>query len=206
MLTYFEFNDLAVFEKPIVMYLAGYSADRLPIDFVTDSKLTKTQTLQLCIYYFLNPDSNNFVFNIPIKSLAELISCSSRTIKVNNKSLLENRFISYTENKNNTISLKLHIKEALIDQESLLLRKNLLLRILELENINSIRITFRFIIRLHENNKLYNKGKIFYSYNDIQRFLPSNINHPKIINQLVLNTSNIFDVEISNNGIIISYK
>jgi hypothetical protein len=199
-------SDLAGFEKPIVMYLAGYPADSLPIQFATDSKLSKTQTLQLCVYYFLNPDSNHFILNVPIKSLAKILSCSIKTVRNNNSSFSDNLFISFTENKNQTLSLKLHIKEILIDEESLLLRKNLLLKILKLENINSIRIAFRFILRLYEKNKLHNSGKIYYSYNDILNFLPSNINHPRIINQLVGELLEIFDIKNSANGYFVSYK
>lgn len=200
----FDLNDLAVFEKPLIMYLAGYPSDCLPQKFATVCSLSKSQTLQLCLYYFSRPDSNNFLLNIPIKFLAKFIGFSLKTIKNNNKLLSDIEFISFTTYGNNYLSLKLHIKDQLEDYESILLRKNLLLRILEIESINSIRIIFRFILRLNESNNLYNGKVIFYSYNDIQRFLP--INHKKIINNLVLETKSIFNIEFVTNGFYISYK
>lgn len=195
-------SDLAVFEKPMVMYLEGYPADRLPIACSTDATLSMTQTFQLCVYYFLNPDSKHFILNVPIRPLAELIGCSLRTVKNNNRFFSDKLFISFTENKNHTVSLKLHIKEELVDEDVIILQKKLILQILEMDNVNSIRIAFRFILRLHDHNS----GKIYYSYNDIVRFLPSNINHPKMIKQMVLALLDIFDIESSANGFFVSYK
>lgn len=206
MQTELTLTDLAIFEKPTIMYLAGHPSEYLSIGFGKDIKLSKTQTIQLCMYYFLNPDSNNFILNIPIKSLAKSINCSIETVRKNNRFFSDKLFISFTENKNHTLSVKLHIKDDFNSENCLSLHKNLLFKINKLSNVNSVRITFFFILRLYENNKLYNKGTIFYSNNDIKRFLPSNINRPKIINQLVMELLDIFDIDNTAQGFLISYK
>lgn len=212
MKTRINFSNQAKFEKPLLMFLAGYSTNHLHEKIDKDFSLSKYQMLQLFTYYFLNPDSNNFVHNIPIEPLSKLIGCSIRSIKNSNIELSNKELISYTTYEHKYLTFKLHTKDNsffdhnIVESEYILIRKGVLLHILEANNINSIRIIFRFILRLNEVDMINDKGSCYYSYNDLKRFLPSNINHKKIIDDLVLESISIFNIDFVENGVIVSFK
>jgi hypothetical protein len=179
---------------------------------VEDNRLSKFQTLQLLSYHLLNVDSQGFVPFVSVKSLAEKLNCTVRTLKNNNKRMVELGMISVTYHGANffSVQIKDYDKYHLTKQEGgtgyVQMTKGFLEALFSMDNVNSIRLAIRALLKFDDEVEVRKQDVCRYSYNDIKRFMPSNINHKKIIDELLMKTQSVFDIVTTDGYIEISLK
>lgn len=175
-----------------------------------DSRVSKYQLLQLMSYHFLGTDSNGFVSYVSTKELAEELSCTVRTIRNNNKRLEELGFISFHNYGKDLFSVKIngyenyHLKKEEGGTGYIQMTQSFLEALFSMDNVNVMRLAIRSLLKF--DNEAGDEERCEYSYNDIKRFMPSNINHKKIIDELMAKTTHIFHIETANSGIFLSLK
>ncbi|PLS19722.1 hypothetical protein CVD28_04735 [Bacillus sp. M6-12] len=179
---------------------------------VEDNRLSKYQLLQLVSYHFLGVDSRGVVPFVSAKQLAEKFDCTVKTIKNNNKRFVELGLISITHYSSDLFSVDIqgyedyHLTKMEGGTGYVQMSKNFLEALVTLDNVNSMRLAIRALLQYDNEVELKQKEQCYYSYNDIKRFMPSNINHKKIIDELLLKTKHIFDFEATDKGLFISLK
>ena len=175
-----------------------------------DSRVSKYQLLQLLTYHFLGTDSNGFVSFVSTKELAEELSCTVRTIRNNNKRLEALGFISFHNYGKDLFSVKIngyetyHLKKEEGGTGYIQMTQSFLTALYSMENVNVMRLAIRSLLKF--DNESGSVERCEYSYNDIKRFMPTNINHKKIIDELMAKTTHIFDIETGDESVSISLK
>lgn len=182
------------------------------VNRIEDSRLSKYQLLQLLTYHFLGTDSKGFVSFVSTKELAGKLKCNVRTIKNNNKRLEELGFISYHNYGADLFSVKIdgyesyHLKREEGGTGYVQMSKNFIKALYDMDNVNVMRLAIRALLKFDTEVEVRKEVQCEYSYNDIKRFMPSNINHKKIIDELMAKTTHIFDIVTTSTSIFISLK
>lgn len=178
---------------------------------VEHERLSKYQLLQLLTYHFF-VDSNGFASFVSVKALSEHLGCTKRTIKNNNKTLQRLGLISFSEYGADLFSMEIKgYKENHLTKEQggtgyVQMSKTFLESIISMDNVNVMRLSIRALLKYDTEVEVAKKDSCIYSYNDIKRFMPSNINHKKIIDELMEKTAEIFVILTTDTHISIQLK
>lgn len=178
---------------------------------VEHERLSKYQLLQLVTYHFF-VDSRGFASLISTKELAEHLGCTVRTIKNNNKELQRLGLIAFSEYGADlfSVEIKEYEKNHLTKEQGgtgyVQMTKSFMEAIVSMDNVNVMRLAIRALLKYDNEVEMEKKDVCLYSYNDIKRFMPSNINHKKIIDELMQKTASIFTIIASDNYISIQLK
>lgn len=177
-----------------------------------DSRLSKYQLLQLLMYHFLGTDSKGFVSFVSKNQLANQLNCSVRTIKNNNKRLEELGLIVCHNYGTDLFNLKIngyekyHLKKEEGGTGYVQMSQSFVKALIGMDNVNVMRLAIRALLKFDDEVEVRKEAQCEYSYNDIKRFMPTNINHKKIIDELMAKTTHIFDIETTNATVFISLK
>lgn len=178
---------------------------------VEHDRLSKYQLLQLITYHFF-VDSRGFSSFISTKELAEHLGCTVRTVKNNNKQLQALGLISFSEYGADLFSIEIkdYTKNHLTKEQGgtgyVQMTKSFMEAIVSMDNVNVMRLAIRALLKYDNEVEVEKNEVCLYSYNDIKRFMPSNINHKKIIDELMQKTSSIFTILASDQYISIQLK
>lgn len=178
---------------------------------VEHQRLSKYQLLQLITYHFF-VDSRGFASLISVKELAEHLGCTVRTIKNNNKELQKLGLISFSEYGADLFSVEIkdydknHLKKEQGGTGYVQMTQSFMDALVSMDNVNAMRLAIRALLKYDNEVEVEKKDVCLYSYNDIKRFMPSNINHKKIIDELMLKTASIFTIIASDKYISIQLK
>lgn len=200
-------------ETPKVVYMNERHRYHIrTVNGFEDSRVSKFQLLQLLTYHFLGTDSNGFVPFVSTKELAEELACTVRTIRNNNKRLEALGFISFHNYGKDLFSVKIngyetyHLKKEEGGTGYVQMTQSFLTALYSMENVNVMRLAIRSLLKFDNEAVSNSDERCEYSYNDIKRFMPTNINHKKIIDELMAKTTHIFDIETGDDRIFISLK
>lgn len=165
----------------------------------------------LLLLHFFHPDRFGIIKNIDIHNIAKILSCTERTIFNNLTILQEYNYISYCKIDTYTINLCLndYDKYYLPAQKGgrgfIVMSKELLVQLIEVNNLISLRIHLRELIELDNLNAKGPFTAISKSISDIKKLLPDYCK-PCIIKGSIKNTNNIFDITISESSIRFEIK
>lgn len=176
-------------------------------------RLSRLQLCQLLLYYALGPDEKGIVRNISEKEVASILGCTTRTIRNNNKRLIELNYLLLSwvsKNKYNVLLLD-YESQHLTAQEGgrgyITMSNNLFMQLIKIKNVNSLRLEIRNLVKFDDQNvKRIKTRKASYTYKNIRAFLPSYINYQIIKNKIIKEASNIFHITKTNEGIIFTLK
>lgn len=179
---------------------------------VKEQILSKTRLLQFLLYHATS-DSNGLVKAISFDEISKKLNISLRSVKDNNKFFIDTGLICSTRLNTDQISLFIiGYKNYFKSKEDygrgyLEISSEILKELFVEKNINVIRLTLRELLK---HNKLSADDEIVeftYTYKEIKRFLPSYINCPKKIIDLIKNgTTNIFNTKFNKDGISLKIK
>lgn len=182
------------------------------VDKIEDSRLSKYQLLQLITYHFLGVDSRGVVPFVSTKQLAKRLGCSKRTIKNNNQRLAKLELIAVSFYGKDLFSVdilgyeKYHLPKMEGGTGYVQMTKGFLEAIGEMDNVNSMRLAIRALLKFDDEVEVRRQEECMYTYNDMKRFMPSNINHKKIIDELMAKTAGIFDIQAYDAFVMIKLK
>lgn len=176
-----------------------------------DKRLSKYQLLQLITYHYF-VDSRGFGSLLSSKELAEYLGCTLRTFKNNNKRLQELGLVYYSECGSDLFSIKIvgyennHLTAEQGGKGYVQMSKSFMEALVSMDNVNVMRLAIRSLLKFDSDVSVKQQDVCHYSYNDISLSMPSNINHKKIIDELMAKTSHIFTIFKSDHFISIHLK
>lgn len=165
----------------------------------------------LLLLHFNTPDSFGILRNIDIRNLANFIGCSYRTIFNNLNTLQEYKYISFCKLDTYTINLCLcdydtyYLPAQKGGRGFIVMSKELLQQLINLDNLVSLRIHLRELIELDTVNTKDSITTISKKITDIKRLLPEYCK-PCIIKNSIKNSSSIFNITIQENDISFEIK
>lgn len=177
----------------------------------TRERLSKMQLKQILLYHFLGVDKNGVVKNISTKDIAEYLKCDIKTVKNNNRRFVELNYILYSESSSDKFTIWLtdyknyHLAQREGGSGYVNMSKQLLSNLIEVDNVNSLRLELRNLIEFDNQNiqsDEVKEGK--YTYRDVKRFLPKYLHYKGAIEEVINNGSNSFEIVMENN--FISFK
>ncbi len=178
---------------------------------VEHERLSKYQLLQMITYHYF-VDSRGFAALISTKELAEHLGCTVRTIKNNNKRLQRLGLISFSEYGADLFSVEIkdYEKNHLTKEQGgtgyVQMTQSFMKALVSMDNVNVMRLAIRALLKYDNEVHVEQKDVCIYSYNDIKRFMPSNINHKKIIDELMQKASDIFTVIAGDTHVSVQLK
>lgn len=167
-----------------------------------NKKLSKLQIKQILLYHFLGVDNNGIVKNISINSIAQTLNCSTKSIKNNNKRLIELNYMCMALIDSDRFNILLmdykhyHLPSYQGGTGYITMSKELMEEIINDSSVNSLRLKIRTLIAF-DNKNIYSDTveKAYYSYNDLKRFLPYYLRSKNIINNLLDNKIFLYNIE-----------
>lgn len=200
-------------KKPLITYTNEKHKYKITTnDQLEEKRLSKYQLLQFLLYHFMNVDSNGLVTYISIKEIAKIIGCDTRTIKNNNLALIDLGLIAYTKVTKDLFSIailgykKYHLTRKEGGTGYIQMPKEFLEELLQIKNVNSIRLAIRQLIKFDDESVKETDDKCFYTYEDIKRFMPSNVSYKSIIKETLSGTAKLFNVELYDSHVIFNLK
>lgn len=176
-------------------------------------RLSKIQVKQMILYHFLGVDKNGIVKNIDEKSVANYLGCDIKTVRNNNERLIELNYIIFSRIDRFTINVILvdyksyHLPSSRGGRGYITMSKELLDELLIIDNVNTLRLEIRNLIKFDDMNiDNINITSSKYTYKQISRFLPSYINYISLIKDLLKDSSDLFHVDIQDDGIEFKLK
>jgi hypothetical protein len=201
-----DYCDKAKIKKAKTTYYNEANRYRIPIR----ERLSKSQIL---LYHFLDVDSNGVVKNISTKEIAEILDCDVKTVKNNNERFVELNYILFSQSSNDefTILLRDYKNYHLTAKEGgsgyITMSKDLFKNLLEIDNVNSLRLELRELIEFDNKNiNPENNTQGEYTYREIKRFLPEYLRYKGAIDKIIENGSNSFIMQKNQEGIIFELK
>lgn len=205
-----DFCSKAIEEKRTVTYLN--ETNYFKLDKYQSSRLSKTQIKQFLFYHFYCVDSNGLVKNISEKDVAEYIGCSINTVRNNNEKLVQLGLILFSNSGKGSFNViikeysKYHLTSKKGGTGYLYLTKESFNEIIDIQDVNAIRITLRLLIKEDSIPVDTDRSKIdsSLSYSDIYRFLPHYTNYRSFIRKRTDAIKNIFSLKEIKNKISFS--
>ncbi|SCP99142.1 hypothetical protein [Anaerobium acetethylicum] len=170
----------------------------------------KTHAIKLFLaYHMLEADDNGFVRNVSIKELATLLGCNVKTIKNNNRILMEYGYIHFSNVTADTINIYLPEFASYFEPAGsggrgfLVLSEDVFSAIVETRSLNPIRLSLR---QLMEFDILNNQGFTVQekTYKELKRTLPDYCK-PNVIRK-VASLLNMFEVTINASSLRLAIK
>lgn len=176
-------------------------------------RLSRLQLCQLLLYHALGPDEKGFVRNISEKEVASILGCTVKTIRNNNIRLVNLNYIllsKYTEDKFNILLLdykNYHLSSKEGGRGYITMSSDLFIKLIKINNVNSLRLEIRNLVKFDDQNvKRIKVRKASYTYKKIRSFLPDYMNYQIIKNKVIKETSGVFDITKTNEGIVFALK
>lgn len=174
----------------------------------SSSRLSKMQIKQLMLYHFMDVDSNGFIKYISINNISKILNCNAKTVLNNNMKFVSLGLIALSKIDNKLFNLKLigydryHLNKYDGGTGYVVMSKELLMSLMELKNVNSLRLEIRKLIKV-DNDSLNNGNKdaSSYTYKEIKRFLPGYIDCAKIKNEIASKHASAFDTIIDEDHV-----
>lgn len=176
------------------------------------NSFSKYQILLLLTYHFLGPDNRGIISYVSENELSKRLGCSLRTIRNNNQRLVSLGCISISRIIGDLINVqiigydKYHLSAKKGGNGYVQMTKEFFEELIQLKNVNAIRIALRSLL-LHEKQVIVkNKEKAFCKYDDLRQKLPSHVNHKKIIDELFQKSAHMFQIESSSAYLFIKLR
>lgn len=173
----------------------------------------KSCSLKLLLtYHFLQPDAYGIIKDVSIKGLAELVGCTTATIKANNKALEEYGYCSICESGlyDNHINVFLpeykdyHKTAAEGGRGYITMSASMMEKILDMKGLNTLRLNLKGIIETDNasfgNTENPEMSVATASYKKLRGFLPDYCKRNVIIKALQQDSS-IFNLEYHDNAV-----
>lgn len=177
------------------------------------NRLSKLQIKQLILFHFYQVDKQGIVKNLSIKQIANTLNCTEKTVRATNEKLVEQEFIwiSPMDNDRFTVLIKEYKTYHLTAKQGgngyLNMSFDLFQNLLNITNVNSLRLEIRQIIHF-DNYNINTAGTrpVEFTHKEIQRFLPNYVNYRGIIEDIISNQSESFDIIEKDSSIVFSLK
>lgn len=183
-------------------------------------KWSKSLIKQLLLYLSLCDDRGE-VGIVDVESISTLFNCSVRTLDNNNKILASTNFIKvdslygdlahiklmehykryldFNETVNSSPTDNTEFNEIVLEEQLItsntVIKKDTLLKLLKLKNINALRASCLLIALCHIEMKINRKDKAIITHSMLREVLPQDYSKPKL-KQLLKSVSNIFDLKV----------
>ncbi len=167
---------------------------------IIDKRLSRLQLCQMLLYNALDIGPNGIIKNISEKEVASILNCTVKTVRNNNKRLAELNYIYFTKISSDRFNVllldynKYHLPANEGGRGYIVMSSETLMKLLNIKNVNSLRIAIRNLVKFDDNNvKRTKTRKTSCTYDEISFFLPNYVNHKAIIDRMLDETSSIFD-------------
>ena len=181
--------------------------------FAGKKRLSRLQLSQLLLYHALGVGPTGIVHNISESEIANILNCTIKTVRNNNKRLVDWGYILFSrvsKDKFNILILdynKYHLSSKEGGRGYVVMSNKTLMKLLNIKNVNALRIEIRNLVEFDDNNvKRIRTREVSSTYKEISSFLPDYINHKAIINKIIDKTSGIFNVRKVNDKIYYNLK
>lgn len=168
----------------------------------SEDRLSRLQLSQMILYHFLEPDKNGVIKNASIKEIAKILNCTIKTIKNNNKALMEYGFITTCNSVDNDhINILIHNYDTYhLSQKNgghgyIVMPKTILKEVSNISSVNALRLLIRKLLKTdNDSREAYADVKSRYTYKDINRMLPGHYNYKGIIDKEINQLNNVFKI------------
>lgn len=165
----------------------------------------KSNAIKLLLrLHFCRPDKFGIINNVNTEELAEDLRCDIKTIYNNLKVLEDYGYVSYSRTDTRTVSVCLNDYEKYYLSANkggrgfIVMSKELLLKLLQLDNILTLRIHLRELLELDNLNIKGPFTAVSKTYKEIKRTLPDYCK-PCLIRSAVKGCTDIFDITFKDN-------
>jgi len=180
---------------------------------VVDKRLSRLQLCQNLLYQALDVNLNGIIKDVSESEVASLLGCTIRTVRNNNKRLSELNYIQTLKTSKDTFNVllldynKYHLSTHDGGRGYIVMSNKTLIKLLNIENVNSLRIAIRNLIKFDDSNiKRIKTREVSYTYDEASFFLPNYINHKAIINKMLEETFSMFNYRKENEKIYFKIK
>lgn len=183
------------------------------IDSHFKKRLSRLQKLQFLLYHALDVGKGGFIKNVSEKEIANILDCTVKTVRNNNKRLSELHYIAFSKITSDRFNVLIydyntyHLSAKEGGHGYIVMSVDLLMELIKIKNVNALRLELRKLVKFDDYNIKTTKPKpVKYTYKEISNFLPSYINYKAKIEEIMQKTPNTFDVAKTENGIKFKLK
>lgn len=177
-----------------------------------EKRLSRLQLLQFTLYHFLPIDSLGIIKYVSTKELAQWLHCHPKTVLQNQEVLFQMGLIDYSKIESGlyTVMVRGYQQYHLTTDEGgtgyLQVAKEFFSELLEMKNVNHVRAALRQHL-LYDNEVMLKKSSTCQiSYRDIAQYMPTYVNHPRIILTVIQATDHLFDITTQQKTILMTMK
>ena len=178
----------------------------------------KTNAIKLFItYHFLQPDALGFIKNVSIKELANLLGCTSATIRNSNEILSSYGYCYFCESGISDNHINIHLPEYKNYHKPaseggrgyINLSSNMLSELLSVNRLNTLRLTIKGLLEV-DNASIYDVANPYLTdvtstFSKLRGFLPSYCKR-NVIRKALEQDEAIFQYSFSENSVTFSIK
>ena len=181
--------------------------------YVIRKRLSRLQLAQLLLYHALDVGANGIIRDVSEEEVADILGCTVKSVRNNNKALKEFNYILYSRISKDRFSVilldynKYHLSSKDGGRGYIVMSSDTLVRLINVEKVNSLRIEIRSLVKFDDNNvRRIKTRETNMSYNDISLFLPNYMRHKAAIDRAIENTSGIFNMNFRKNEVSFHLK
>lgn len=166
-------------------------------------RLSRLQLSQIVLYHFMGVDNNGVVKNISTIKIAQILNCTTKTIRNNNKALVDLGYIYLSQgsdkDKFNVILLdykSYHLSQREKGTGYIVMPKSIISEIANIKSVNALRILIRQLLAYDNRNRVIGeRRKATYTYREIKRFVPRNLGYKALLDKEIEQNKSVFKIE-----------